>query len=524
MSESFDLTTRPWIPCERLDGSQVELSTRDVLVEAHALRGLVEQSPLVLATLYRHLLAMLHRTYAGPRNMKEWTAIAKSGQFDATRIEAYLGSVRNRMDLFHPTYPFAQTRGLVEQFDVDPIDALELERSSWGSARELFQHRPDSYQATMTPARAARALLAHQAFATGGLVRKPSEPTSATAAPLVRCAVVMLRGNTLFDTLRSNLLRYDPIEHLPISASDDAPSWEQPPPPARLGAVEPKRHPKGWLDALTWLSRRIELVQEGGSVTGWVRAVGQGVAEGGPLDPMVTYRADEKRGLVSMGMNPARAFWRDCHALFEVASETSASRFRRPLAIDLVARPAALDVLGNSAAYSVEVMGLAADQSKVEMVRIDRVHAHAKLFDDPGARDAIQHSLKRADTAVFALKNALRLYARHALSPGGRNPDAKDVTAFVDSLGAESAAWSALGVAFAGFMRALEAGPDAAEAAFAEGIQTVVRDEFKRATARPETAARWLKARAIAERSLRISLSLLRDSPTDPLTPSKVSP
>jgi len=528
MNHSFDLTTQPWIPCERLDGTQVELSTRDALVEAHALRGLVDPSPLVLAVLYRHLLAVLHRTYAGPRNMKEWTAIAKSGRFDAERIETYLAAVRDRMDLFHPTHPFAQTRGLVEQFGGDPIDELEIERSGWGTARELFQHRPASYEASMSPARAARALLAHQAFATGGLVRKPGEPTAATAAPLVRCAVVVLRGETLFDTLRSNLLRYDPAQSLPIPGTDDAPSWEQPPPPTQLRATtEPKRLPTGWLDALTWLSRRIELVSDGEVVTGWVRAIGQGVAEGAPLDPMVTYRADDKRGLVSLGMNPARAFWRDSDALFEVVRDGSAPRFRRPLAIDLVARPEALAVLDNGAQYSVELMGMAVDPraaSKVDLVRADRVHVHAKLFDDPNVRDAVQHALNRADDAVFALKNALRSYARHALSPGDRNPDAKDISAFVKSLGAENAAWSTLGIAFADFVFALEGDPDAAEAAFTARVRAVVHDEFQRATARTETASRWLKARAVAEQSLRISLSRLRDAPRDAAPTPEVSP
>ncbi len=187
MTASFDLTTQPWIPCERMDGTRVELSTHDALVEAHALRGITDGSPLVVAALHRHLLAVLHRVVDGPRGFEAWAEVVKRGVFPPERVADYLAGVRERMDLFHPTHPFAQVRGLVEVFPdhQDPIDQLGFERARWGGGRELFQHRPDDHRAVMGPAEAARTLLAHHAFATGGLVKKPGEPTSATAAPLV---------------------------------------------------------------------------------------------------------------------------------------------------------------------------------------------------------------------------------------------------------------------------------------------------------------------------------------------------
>lgn len=244
MTASFNLTEQPWIPCERLDGTTVVLSTCDALVRAHELRGIADESPLVVAVLHRHLLAILHRSYLGPRTLKEWAEIARAKRFDADRVEAYLSSVRDRLDLLHPTHPFAQTRGLIQQFAADPIDQIILERSKWGTARELFQHRRTSYHASMGLADAARGLLAHHAFATGGLVKKKGEPISATASPLVKAALVLLRGPGLFQTLVSNLLVYDQ-ERQPIPSSDkDAPSWEQPPPPRELlMKSEPRRMP-----------------------------------------------------------------------------------------------------------------------------------------------------------------------------------------------------------------------------------------------------------------------------------------
>ena len=55
---SFDLTTQPWIPCLRLDGTAVELSLLDALVHAHELREVRDelcQSQLLNESMQREL-------------------------------------------------------------------------------------------------------------------------------------------------------------------------------------------------------------------------------------------------------------------------------------------------------------------------------------------------------------------------------------------------------------------------------------------------------------------------------------
>ena len=407
MTTAFNLTREPWIPVESLDGRTFDISTRDALRRAHELRALADPSPLVVAALTRHLLAVLHRSYDGPRSMTEWAAIARVGAFGPARVEAYLDRVEDRMDLFHPTHPFAQTRGLVGQFpdSAMPIDELEILRARWGTAREVFRHLPER-QPRMAPARAARALLAHQAFATGGLVRKPGEPTAATAAPLARAALVVVRGKTLFQTLVANLLRYGAEEPVPTGGARDACSWEQHPPPRELRqTVEPKRLPRGYLDLLTWLSRRVELVHDGTAVTAFVNAVGQGLDPATPRDPMVAYRKHEKRGWLPIAIDVDHAFWRSSAALFET-SRADTSFYERPRAIDLVANPDALEILGD-AMYDIEVLGMAGDKSRVDAVRFERVQAHGRCFDDPDAGTAVREALGYAQRAVGALNDAI---------------------------------------------------------------------------------------------------------------------
>jgi len=510
---SFNLTREPWIPVETLDGQVLELSTRDTLARAHTLRGLADPSPLVVAAVTRHLLAVLHRAYAGPRTMSEWRAITSSGAFNPTRINAYLDRAEDLMDLFHPERPFAQTRGLRERFNeyVTLIDELEVARTRWGGARELFRHRPTAPRPSMTAGRAARALLAHQAFATGGLIKKPGEPTSATAAPLARAALVVVRGQTLFITLLANLLVYDPAHGKPIptGGADDCCSWEQSSQPKELErSGEPKRAPLGYLHLLTWLSRRVELIHEAGVVTGFINAVGQGLADGSPRDPMVAYRRHEKRGWLPIGIEPDRAFWRNAAALFEMTRGERAA-FERPHTIDLVADPLAFDLLRHDTMYDIEVLGIAAEKSRVDAVRFERVQTQARCFNDADAGAAVRECLALSEKLVDALRSSLYTYARSALAPAKRDPDAVAIRCLVDSFGAAPAAWSALGVIFDGFLRTLGDDPDRAAATFRSGARDIVNDVFRSATARPATTGRWLKARALAEQAFHNKLAEL---------------
>lgn len=510
MTDAYDLTSRPWIPCERLDGTVAELSTRDALAQAHELHAIVDPSPLVVPVLHRHLLAVLHRTYDGPRSMDEWLAITGAGRFDAGRLDRYLDEVHSRMDLFHPDRPFAQTRGLVAQFEVSPIDELDLPRSKWGGARELFQHRSAGARPTMTAAAAARALLAHHAFATGGLIKKPGEPDSATAAPLTKSAIVLLRGASLFRTLVSNLLIYDPSGNQPVVATpDDRPTWESDPPPTRLPLrMEPEHTPTGWLEMLTWLSRRIELVREDDRVVGFVRAVWHGLAESSPQDPMVLHRVDKKRGYVPVSLNPRRAFWRDAHALF--AATRGESSFLLPRALGQVTQRPARALLGDTSLYMVEFAGQSSFQSSVDAAGREGIPVAIRELDDPDMESAVRAAVQLAENGVNALRVALWSYAAQLLAPGDRRPATKDVADLVSSLGAESAAWHEIGGTFNTFMAALtHERPDRARLRYATHVPRIIRRRFEVATALCTASGAGLQARALGERRLNAELARL---------------
>ncbi len=523
MTESFNLITKPWIPCEFLDGRQADLSTRDALVEAHRLRAIVDPSPLVVAVLHRHLLAVLHRVVDGPKTMQEWTAIGRTGHFEAAKVEGYLARVRERMDLFHPTHPFAQTRGLIGRgMPVTSIDELELEHSGWGQREYLFQHRPEDYTHSTTPGKAARSLLAHQAFAFHGTLKgmnpavgkRLGEPHSTGAGALARSAVIILRRPTLFETLVANLLVYDPSASKPIPASaEDAPSWEQDPLPPNAQECELTR-PLGWLDVLTWLSRRAELHSAKGLIVGFTHAAGRGRAkDNGVLDPQVTYERNEKQGFRPIAIRADRAFWRDANALFE-ATRKGQPRFWRPLAIDLVAPGAGESPFGDGAAYAVEAFGQdTGSGAKVEAdcVRQESLSVKGRLLADPNAREAVEHVLRFSDGAIRTLRLALYEFAKLVLpmSDDEGKDSRKERWSFVRRSGAETGSWAALGAVFESFLRDLGDDMDDARQRFEDGTRKIVRERFEDALSAELSDGRALRARAAAEERLAQGLARL---------------
>lgn len=496
MSEtSFVLSEAPWIPCETAAGERVELGIRDALVRAHELRSVADPSPLVTAALHRLLLAVLHRCF-GPADVASWKALHAAGRFDAATIDAYLGRWRHRLDLVHPETPFYQVRGLPDADDA--LTCMLAERSAWGPGVAVFEHRPEAWEDALTFAEAARALVTFHAYAPAGLVRKPGEPTSASAGPLQRGLVVLAQGRSLFETLLFNLLVYD--DERPLPARDDAPSWECDPLPRQLErADEPRRAVRGWLDLLTWQSRRVELKVRGDRVTGMIRRVGQGLGGDVPRDPMMAWRRHEKWGLVPLVLDPERAFWRECHTLFQTQHHRD---IERPAVLGQLARDEVATVVGRERRFALMVCGLAADKASILMVRAEHLPVSPKLLADPALGEIVEDVLQVAEAVEKLLEGATWTLARHALSVGEREPAAKDIRSLMDELGTGLRYWAVLRGGFDSFLDGLAVDDGSAASGFCDTAVKAARRALTAGARALGTTGRAEKAGAIAQAKL----------------------
>lgn len=227
---SFNLVDAKWIPCVMPDGTRDEKGIKEMILEASGIKGIFDNSPLVTVAIHRLLLAILHRNL-GPPNEMEWGKLWKdgAGKWDTDKLIEYLDRWYDRFDLFDEKHPFYQSPTM-------PVSATDVKGKlksyaksiagiihelATGDNATLFDHTIEDNPPAVSPAEAARLLIAFQAFAVGGLITFESGQDrtkfgSADNAPLVKGAVTIVQGDNLFQTLMFNLHKYNRYDESPF--------------------------------------------------------------------------------------------------------------------------------------------------------------------------------------------------------------------------------------------------------------------------------------------------------------------
>ena len=373
------------------------------------------------------------------------------------------------------------------------------------------------------PAVAARYLLARQAFSVGGGV---SQPFNLRDAPLVRGITVLALGNNLFETLALNLLVYNDERPIP-QQGDDLPVWEQETPeqPDEKGTIA-----KGYLDYLTWQSRRIHLIPEGDLPLVRYCQIQQNLrlaAEPEILDPFKCYRKDEEKGWLPLSLNPTKALWRDSHTLFQHANTSQ----QRPRIFDHLARIDTARRRGEIEAqpkYSFAIYGFATEVGKAASVILwarERLPLPLEYLTAPKLVDALGQALELAREVAEQLRRSIRFLAKLLLAPfsddaQARQPDEKDVSNLAASFGADGIYWSRLEANFKKLLIDLpeeylafentEQSSYPALTVWASTLQETASDAFATAIRSLNSSARDFKAAAAAEREFNFLLRKTR--------------
>ncbi|MCC6555597.1 MAG: type I-E CRISPR-associated protein Cse1/CasA [Polyangiaceae bacterium] len=518
MSEraSFNLITEPWIPCETPSGERVELGLADVLCRAHELRAMHDGSPIVTAAIHRLLLAVLHRCF-GPAGLEAWKDIWRAARFDETAVRSYLRTWRHRFDLFDAERPFYQCPEVGSpQLELKslPIIELAMERSSYAGTVHLFEPTPVSALEDAAPAEAARHLLAFLGYASGGRIM--NEPSSRKEAPLRAGALVLVAGANLFETLTLNLLDHGP-KHEPIPCvGGDMPAWEQ-----SLPAQREERPPRGWLDWLTWQSRRVLLCPVDGGrgirVTTVTMAAGADVSGDVVLDPMKAWKRSEKSGFIPLRFDPDRALWRDSEALLRLRRGDRGSL--PPRACDRVESMVLRRLIPPERRFELVLLGMATNQARIELWRHERMPLPPSILADQERVAELGEALGEAEEAAGVLDQALKRFTTSVLSPGydphdqgkARKPLAENVTQLVNTTRAIGTYWSSLREPFDALLLGLGADDGGAEArdAWRRRLSTTARSAYEQASRAFGATARTLKGAACGQEVLHRGLAKL---------------
>ena len=417
MNPSFNLINQPWIPCVRSrDGDLIEVSLRDLILCAPELREICCETPIQSASVLPLALAILHRVF-GPARLAEWKALWDASAFDMAPIDAYFAQRQDRFDLFHPQRPFYQARD-------ERVKAKSLIHGvhTKGNTGTLFTHETDEEGMEASPAEAARLLITSRLFHTCG--PEPSidgKKTYFKNSPYANGVIFWAQGETLYDTLRLNLmLRAD--KHPMPNSDNDAPAWEMDEPFAQRSS------PRGYLDYLTWCNNHIQLIPQFNN--------GRLVVREAILAPVIeidweTVASPQKRNVHRKGrgavtyswltFDPDKALWRDYHSLLPQTTKVS------PPAVVLWLYRLCQDRLV-PANYPLRLMatGMLADMAKVVFYREEILPLPPEILRDRDHRADIADALKQAEDLGRALDRVLKTLADNILLRGGSGKPKKD--------------------------------------------------------------------------------------------------
>ncbi len=503
MKPTYNLVDEPWIPCLDKLGTTVDRSITEVLVDAHKLTAIRDQSPLVTAALHRLMLAILYAALDGPRSATDWDEIWRRGKFDASRIQGYLSKWRHRFDLFDTDHPFYQVAGFVIPGKKPTDDRSTSVSKMWqelasGNNDTLFNHTAEEREKVFSPAEAARGLINSQTFAVGGGVGSTSnifgKHPNLTHAPMIGGTAVFLVGANLFETFSLNLLVLED-EGRVVSPPGDRPTWEHDEP-----FLPQPRTPMGLLDLLTWPARAARLIpdaNEAGSLCVKRMYYTQGCAL--PRDtwrPEWAYRLDPQKGAMSVGVRVDRALWRDCSALFAVA-DNAERQDTRPLAVAQAARFFGRGTLAREQALRCFAVGIANDKAKLLMWRMEDLPVPAMVLSDAEGSRALRSALQVAESTAKQVSDALKKMTEYFK---------KGVQVIREQ--AMRSYWPDLELSFPRFLEILGEDPDEAADWWATTVKRAAWQAFDVAADNAlARSARELEGRVAGERQLRTKLA-----------------
>jgi CRISPR system Cascade subunit CasA len=430
---NFDLTTKPWLPVVTQDGLYREVSLLELFVQWESFRELQADNPPTTLALHRFLLALLHWVYEGPEDEEDWKRIKDD---NGKEVITYLKEQQDCLDLLHPDRPVMQDPTLTVDVAGEIYQAYVLHGNNTST---VFCHEHQWSGDSLDIAAAARLVLRLHVFDVGG--RKTGSSVSAGVIPTMDAANVLVRGNSLKETLLLNLMQYDADEKPFEINGEDLPAWEREPQPAQ------ERVSAGYVDYLTFQWRRVRLFFDGD------RAVKIAVHPGDRLpkshspadyEMAIAYKKNPKkpgdRYTVRLDLN--RSLWRDSAAFLQ-----SSDAWDCPRIITWIAELQQAKLV--TGWLNLQVLGLTVDNAKPLGWVSEQLSVPTAYVTEKPLWQALDSALQFAEKhkAIFMSFQGSPYYVlAEGLNPPGTSKKAisQQASQLASTLGGESRYWAAL--------------------------------------------------------------------------------
>ncbi len=457
---SFNLIEEKWLSCVMDDGSLQNLSLRYVLADATEIREIISDSPPITIALHRLLLGILHRALNAPQNYEDWNDYWQAKTWNKEgKLDKYFADWKHRFDLFDDKRPFYQVGSIKDSVQNGAIIQLYFQGKNNAT---LFEHSTTGEPKAVSPAEAARFLVAFQGFDFGGI----KADGSAQTAPLLQSAIALVRGDNLFETLMLNFHAYNEDDEMPFEFkfSNDLPAWE------RAGETEVKdRQTQGYVDLLTWQARRI-LLQPEKNENGEIVIKNTVIMRGFQFpknyqreneETMMAFKKSKTEGYYSVGFNENKALWRDSLSLFQTVKDEK----YRPKMLDWLNNLIYDGVLQRTSIFPIEFYGLAADKGKLLFWQQDKFNLPLSYLDNNELLEDLKTAIQFAEDIAGVLKFAVKNLA-------------EKLETKADSFSAMSIYWASLETRFQKLLSALPNDKKAAMQDWFEFVDETAKQAF----------------------------------------------
>lgn len=460
---SFNLATERWVPCMMKDGTSAELSLIQIFSDSNDIIDIIDPNPLVKVSVTRLLLAIVHRCIP-TMGFVDLDRIWNQNEWASEKMIDYLDQWKGRFDLFDMHRPFFQISGYAGE--PTTISKLAFEMAS-GNNPTLFDHSMDECPKSVTPSTAARLLLYNQTF---NLSAGKSMTGHTKDAPLSRCALVIIKGRNLTETLKLNLVPYDPSRPLMSLGSNigrpsgsDLPLWERDDEVAGTN-----RYAKGYLDLLTWPSRCIRLVPEesGGRLFVSKAYFSQGLhlLDDNIHDPMVPYILNqEDNSTYGMRLSNEKAVWRNLDSLLMTGNKSSTSYNVTNLHELVQNGIISTGVIGDN--IDLFVAGLISPgQAKIDNWVCSTIPIPYKMLKEKNIREMALKGLDVANGAARTLRSSSFIFASEVIKKGREGKaDPQRVNDFLKSSNVIQDYWASMEIPYLQLLNDLSSTDDPRE-------------------------------------------------------------
>lgn len=455
---SFNLTRDAWIPVRRRDGIEAAWSLTEAFRGAAHADAVSDTLPTSRLAVVRLMAAVLARSGAIP-DAARWEEIRSKGEFPA-EVGAYLEKHASLFDLFGDR-PFMQSSA-IRDADHGSIEKLRYV----GETTPGIFSQSDSWAnpKAVAPGAAARLVLQNQLFDRPGLHScLPGEEKACKLATLTDILSVIVRGETLFETVLLNSPPLDFIgEFLGLDTSDE-PWWER-------GAVRPGlSKPTGYLDLLTRPTRRIHLAQEeNGTVKRVALMKGLEMGEHAGLETMAPWKRVKEFNLF-IKWRPDTLAWQNSTALFASFSDDRADYHPSPT-VEWLKRAKAVP---GRRPHRLETVGTwtGGNAGKVDLIRSEELRFRPGYLIDPLVTALIREAVGRASLVRELVSWAVRRAAAQVFDYGIRaRAGVRASKAALAALGAAQSFAASLEVPFQKFLDDLHEDSTLAKAAWAKTV------------------------------------------------------